>query len=83
VVITPCKTYVALRRKRQFAIVKPTTKTRVDLGFTLSDVKPQGRLEAAGKIGSDRISHLIKIESLKDIDAEVKRWLTEAYNEGA
>jgi predicted transport protein len=83
VVVTPCNTYVALRRKRQFAIVKPTTKTRVDLGFTLSDVKPQGRLEAAGKIGSERISHFIKIEALKEIDAEVKRWLREAYDRDA
>jgi predicted transport protein len=83
VVITPCKTYVGLRRKRQFAIVKPTTRTRIDLCFTLADVKPQGRLEAAGKVGSDRISHTIKIESLKEIDAEVKRWLTEAYDRDA
>jgi hypothetical protein len=83
VIVTPCKTYVALRRKRQFAIVKPTTKTRVDLGLTLADVQPVGRLEAAGKIGSDRISHHIKIESVKSIDAEVKRWLKEAYTRDA
>jgi predicted transport protein len=83
VVLTPCKTYVSLRRKRQFAIVKPTTRTRVDLGLTLADVKPQGRLEAAGKTGSDRISHVIKIEALKEIDAEVTRWLTEAYERDA
>ena len=79
VVVTPCKTYVALRRNRQFAIVKPTTKTRVDLGLTLDAVTPAGRLEAAGKVGSDRISHVIKIESTKSIDAEVKRWLKQAY----
>ena len=81
VVITPCKTYVALRRKKQFAIVKPTTRTRVDLCFTLSGVKPQGRLEAVRKIGGDRLSHVIKIESPKGIDDEVKRWLAEAYNQ--
>jgi hypothetical protein len=83
VVLTPCKTYVGFRRKRQFAVVKPTTRTRVDLGFTLPDVKPEGRLEAAGKIGSDRITHLIKLESIKEIDAEVKRWLQEAYERDA
>lgn len=80
VVVTPCKTYTTLRRKRQFAIIKPTTKTRVDLCFTLTDEKPTGRLEAAGKIASDRVSHLIKLDSTKSIDAEVKRWLKEAYD---
>ena len=83
VIITPCKTYVALRRKKQFAIVKPTTRTRVDLCFTLSGVKPQGRLEAVRRTGDDRISHVIKIESPKEIDAEVKRWLAEAYKQNA
>jgi Domain of unknown function (DUF5655)/Domain of unknown function (DUF4287) len=83
VVVTPCKTYVSLRRKKQFAIVKPTTRTRVDLGFTLSGVKPQGRLEAMRKAQGDRLSHVIKIESPKDIDAEVKRWLSEAYEQNA
>ena len=68
-----------LRRKRQFAVMKPTTKTRVDLGLTLGDVKPVGRLESAGNVGGGRITHLIKIESTKSIDAEVKRWLKEAY----
>ena len=83
VVVTPCKTYVSLRRKKQFAIVKPTTRTRVDLGFTLSGVKPQGRLEAVRRAQGDRLSHVIKIESPKEIDAEVKRWLSEAYKQNA
>jgi hypothetical protein len=83
VVVTPCKTYVSLRRKKQFAIVKPTTRTRVDLGFTLSNVKPDGRLEAVRRAAGDRISHAIKIASKKEIDAEVKRWLAEAYRQNA
>jgi Domain of unknown function (DUF5655)/Domain of unknown function (DUF4287) len=83
VVVIPCKTYVSLRRKKQFAIVKPTTRTRVDLGFTLSGVKPQGRLAAVRQAAGDRISHVIKIESPKEIDAEVKRWLAEAYTQNA
>lgn len=80
--ITACKTYVTLRRQRQFAIIKPTTKTRVDLGITLADVKPQGRLESANSVGSDRITHVIKLDSIQSIDAEVKRWLKEAYASG-
>jgi hypothetical protein len=80
--LTPCKTYVGLRRQRQFAIIKPTTKTRVDLGVTLEDFQAEGKLEAAGKVGSDRITHVIKLDSVKSINAEVKRWLKEAYANG-
>jgi hypothetical protein len=83
VIVTPCKTYVSLRRKKQFAIVKPTTRTRVDLCVTLSGVKPQGRLEAMRQAADARISHVIKIESPKEIDADVKRWLREAYAQNA
>jgi hypothetical protein len=43
----------------------------------------QGRLEAVRKLASDRISHLIRIESAKEIDAEVKHWLGEAYTQNA
>lgn len=83
VVITPCKTYVSLRRKKQFAIVKPTTRNRVDLGLTLPGVKPQRRLEAMRGGSSDRISHVIRIESPDEVDALVKRWLSEAYSQNA
>jgi hypothetical protein len=81
VVVTPCKTYVSLRRKKQFAIVKPTTRTRVDLCFTLSNVKPQGRLEAMRQAADERLSHVIKIALPEEIDAEVKRWLLRAYEQ--
>jgi hypothetical protein len=78
--LTVCKTYVGIRRARQFALVKPTTKTRVDLGLALPDMKPAGRLAAAGSIGSDRVTHRIPIASLEEIDAEVRRWLKAAYD---
>jgi predicted transport protein len=81
--VSPCKTYVALRRKKQFAIVKPSTKTRVDLGLCLPDIEPEGRLEPAKSAGSDRVTHHIKLESAKEIDAEVKRWLKAAYEASA
>jgi hypothetical protein len=34
-------------------------------------------------MGSDRITHRIKIESTQSIDAEVNRWLEEAYTRDA
>jgi hypothetical protein len=78
--LTPCKTYVGARRKRQFALIRPTTPKRVDLGLALSDTEPQGRLEDAKSLGNERIKRIIKIASVGDIDAEVERWLKAAYD---
>jgi hypothetical protein len=78
--LTVCKTYVGIRRARQFAMLKPTTKTRVDLALALPNVKPAGRLAKAGSIGNDRMTHRIQITTGKEIDGEVKRWLKAAYD---
>jgi len=76
----PCKTIVPLYRKHVFAQIKPTTQTRIDLGFALKDFRASGRLiDTGGFAKKDRITHRIPITSLKDIDDEVKRWLKAAY----
>jgi hypothetical protein len=80
VVLTVCKTYVGMRRKRQFAMIKPATRPCVLLGLALPEVKPAGRLANAGSIGNDRMTHRIEIGAPKEIDGEVKRWLRAAYD---
>lgn len=77
----PCKTIVPLYRKHVFAQIKPTTQTRIDMGFALGDMKPTGRLiDTGGFAKKDRITHRIPITSLEDIDNEVKHWLRVAYD---
>ena len=76
----PCQTIVPLYRKHVFAQIKPTTQTRIDLGFALKDLRASGRLILTGGFAKkDRITHRIPIISVKDIDDEVKRWLKAAY----
>lgn len=77
----PCQTIVPLYRNHVFAQIKPTTQTRIDMGFALGDTKPKGRLiDTGGFAKKDRITHRITITSLKDIDDEVKHWMKVAYD---
>ena len=78
--VSPCKTMVPFYRKHVFAQVKPTTNTRVDLGFSLKDARPSGRLVSTGGFEKgDRITHRIPVESIGDIDAEILKWLKRSY----
>jgi len=80
----PCQTIVPLYRNHVFAQIKPTTNKRVDIGFALGDMKPTGRLiDTGGFAKKDRITHRIPLESPKDIDDEVKKWLKVAYERDA
>jgi hypothetical protein len=77
----PCQTIVPLYRRHVFAQLKPTTRTRIDLGFALKDLPASGRLISTGGFAKkDRITHRIPITSLAEIDDEVKYWLKAAYD---
>ena len=77
----PCQTIVPLYRKHVFAQIKPTTTKRIDLGFALGDMKAKGKLiDTGGFAKKDRITHRIPLESVNDIDDEVKQWLKVAYD---
>lgn len=78
--VCPCQTIVPLYRRHVFAQIKPTTRTRIDLGLALKDTKvPKRLIDTGGLAKKDRITHRIEITSLKDIDAEVKKWIKIAY----
>jgi hypothetical protein len=76
--IAPKKTYVSLRRNKQFAIFQPTNKTRLDVGINLKGIPPSGRLEASGSFNS-MVSHRVRLESLAQVDGELIGWLKKAY----
>jgi hypothetical protein len=80
----PCETMVPLYRRHVFAQIKPTTQTRIDVGFALGALKAEGRLiETGGFAKKDRITHRIAVSSPAEIDNEVKRWLRVAYDADA
>ncbi len=76
--VAPKKSYVSLRRKKQFAILQPSTKDRLDVGINLKGHETTDRLEAAGSFNA-MVSHRVRVTRKSDINAELKRWLREAY----
>lgn len=76
--IAPKKAYVSLRRNKQFAIIQPSTKTRVDVGLNLGSAKPTKRLEASGSFNS-MVSHRIRLSDVGDVDTQLIKWLEKAY----
>jgi len=76
----PCSTIVPLYRNHVFAQIKPSTNTRIDMGFALGGMKPSGKLiDTGGFTKKDRITHRIPITSLAEIDDEMRKWLKKAY----
>jgi hypothetical protein len=79
VAFAPKKAYVSLRRSKQFGLVQPSTATRLDVGLVLKGVPPEGRLEAAGSWNA-MCTHRVRVESAGDVDAQLLRWLRQAYD---
>ncbi|WP_295995661.1 DUF5655 domain-containing protein [Rugamonas sp.] len=76
--IAPKKSNVSLRARKQFALLQPNTKTRLDLGLILPGRAAEGRLEASGSFNA-MFTHRVKLESMDQIDAEIELWITQAY----
>ncbi|HBS32440.1 MAG TPA: DUF4287 domain-containing protein [Parvularcula sp.] len=77
--VAPKKAYVSLRRKKQFAILQPSAKSRLDVGINLKDAPAKGRLEASGSFNA-MVSHRVRVEKKADADKELIGWLKAAYD---
>jgi hypothetical protein len=78
--ISPKNAYVSLRRKRQFALIQPSTRTRLDIGLNLKGQDPEGRLEPSGSFNV-MCSHRIRTATPDDVDHDVIDWLRKAYDQ--
>ncbi|MDH4390402.1 MAG: DUF5655 domain-containing protein [Aquabacterium sp.] len=75
--IAPKKSYVSLKRKKQFVTLNPASKTRFEIGLNLKGVEPKGKLLAEKP---DSIcSHKINLADITDIDQEVIEWIKAAF----
>lgn len=75
--IAPKKTYVSLRRKKQFAMIGPATNTRFEVGLNMKGVKATARLLALPPGGM--CQYKINLTDVKEVDKELIDWIKQAY----
>jgi hypothetical protein len=74
----PKKSYISLRRKKQFAMVGPATKDSVEIGLNAKDLPPHARLKLQPP--GSMCQATTRITSAAEIDAALKGWLKQAYD---
>ena len=78
ITITPKKTSVSIIRKKQFVLIKPATKTRIDLGLKLKDVPTTDRLQNSGPFGT-MCTHRVQLTDPDQVDNQLIEWMKTAY----
>ena len=73
----PKKSYVSLRRKKQFAMLGPATKDALELGLNARQLPPSPRLRAMPPGGMCQYS--VRLSAPGEIDAELMAWVRSAY----
>ncbi|MGE0454988.1 MAG: DUF5655 domain-containing protein [Vicinamibacteria bacterium] len=79
--VAPKKTYVSLRRKKQFATIGPATNTRFEVGLNMKDVPGTARLEAQKPGGM--CQYKVKLTSAAEVDKQLVGWIRRAYDGAA
>jgi hypothetical protein len=75
--LAPKKGYLSLRRRTQFAMLKPAAK-RLDLGLILPGEPVTERLESAATFNA-LFTHRVRLSSESDVDEQVSGWLRTAW----
>ena len=73
----PKKTYISLRRKKQFAMLGPATQDDIELGLNAKDLRPGPRLKAMPPMGM--CQYTVRLSRADEIDAELMGWVRVAY----
>jgi hypothetical protein len=76
--IAPKKTYLSLRRKKQFAMIGPATNTRFEVGLNMKGVAGTARLEAQKPGGM--CQYKVKLTAPAEVDKELVGWIRQAYD---
>ena len=75
--IAPKKSYVSLRRKKQFAMLGPATKDQLELGLNHKALPPSPRLKTQPP--ASMCQYTVRLGSPDEIDAEMLAWVRSAF----
>jgi len=76
--VAPKRGYLSLRRRKQFAMIRPAAK-HVDLGLVLPGQPVDARLESAATFNA-LVTHRIRVRSVDEVDPELSSWIAKAYD---
>lgn len=74
----PKKSTVSLRRKKQFALLGPATKTHIEIGLNHKDLPAHPRLKVMPPGGM--CQYTVRVASPDEVDADLTGWLRAAYD---
>lgn len=75
----PKKGYVSYRRKKQFAMVGPKTKTAIEVGLSAKSLPKHTRLKEMPPASMCR--YTTRLSTVAEVDATLAGWLKTSYNE--
>lgn len=76
--VAPKKAYLSLRRKKQFAMVGPGTKGRLEIGINMKDIDGTDRLVAQKDGGMCQFK--VWLTEKSEVDKELVAWLKRAFD---
>jgi hypothetical protein len=79
--IVPKKGYVSLRRHKQFAMLGPAGRSRVELGLNVKDLPPSEHLFAQPR--GSMCNYIVKLTDVSQVNSELVAWLHFAYENAA
>jgi hypothetical protein len=71
------KTYVSLRRKKQFAMIGPATKTQVEVGLNVKGLAPAERL--IEQPPNSMCNYKVRLSVIAEVDTELISWIKQAF----
>ena len=76
--IAPKKGYLSLRRKKQFAMIGPATRTAVEVGLNARELPSSPRLTVVPP--GAMCQYKVRVSEPDDVDAQLVAWVRHAYD---
>jgi len=76
--LAPKKTYISMRRNKQFAMLGPATKTQIELGMNVKQLRHSERLKVMPP--KSMCQYSLRLSHAEEIDTELLSWVKAAFD---